>query len=181
MAWTAPKTFTANSTLTAADLNTYLRDNLLETSGAKAQTPGGLFVSNGANSIAERIPTDAMIATQEGTTSTTFVDLATVGPSVSVVTGSQALVFLYCDSFSATVDTPAAMSYAVSGATTIAVATDSQMSVSNGSTSKEARLSAGWLQKSLNPGTNVFTAKYKNDAASGTVNFKDRRMAVIPL
>lgn len=36
MAWTAPMTASANGTLTAAQFNTHVRDNLLETETAKA-------------------------------------------------------------------------------------------------------------------------------------------------
>ncbi len=49
MAWTAPITFTSGSVLTAAQLNTYLRDNLNETAPAKFTAAGQLFVSTAAN------------------------------------------------------------------------------------------------------------------------------------
>lgn len=39
MAWTSPKTFTANSVLTASELNTHLRDNLKAATEWTAYTP----------------------------------------------------------------------------------------------------------------------------------------------
>lgn len=46
-------TFVSNAVLTAAQLNTHLRDNLLETAPAKATAPGRFIVSTGLNSISE--------------------------------------------------------------------------------------------------------------------------------
>lgn len=42
MAWTTPKTWIAGEVITGADLNTELRDNMLETMTAKATTAGYL-------------------------------------------------------------------------------------------------------------------------------------------
>ncbi len=51
MAWTTPKTYTGVP-LTSAEMNTYQRDNLLETAPAKATAADELFESTGANAIA---------------------------------------------------------------------------------------------------------------------------------
>ncbi len=51
MAWTAPRTWVAAETLTAALLNTHVRDNLLEAAPAKVTTKGDLTVATAANSI----------------------------------------------------------------------------------------------------------------------------------
>ncbi len=51
MAWTTPKTFTAGNVLTAADLNTHLRDNLNETSAAQVTTAGDITHADAANSM----------------------------------------------------------------------------------------------------------------------------------
>ena len=51
MAWTAPRTWVATETLTAALLNTHLRDNMLETAPAKAANAGEWFRATAANAI----------------------------------------------------------------------------------------------------------------------------------
>jgi len=179
MTWTAPKTFTANSTLTAADLNTYLRDNSLETVPAIATTPGAIYVSDGLNSVAERIPAQAYIATSEGTTSSTYTNLATVGPVVTVSTGTRALVFLYANISNSSASTGSIMSYQISSATS--VAPDPSTSLIIQSTSGN-RVSFTILHTGLTAGSNVFTAKYRTvTATTTTATFADRRMAVIPL
>ncbi len=53
--WTAPKTFTAGSVLTAAELNTHLRDNLNETSAATVTTAGDIAFADAANSMGSRL------------------------------------------------------------------------------------------------------------------------------
>ena len=53
MAWTNPKTWVAAATLTAAEMNTYIRDNLLVTAAAIATTSGRLIATDGANSLVQ--------------------------------------------------------------------------------------------------------------------------------
>ncbi len=52
MAWTAPRTWVTAEVVTAALMNTHLRDNLLETSTAKVTTAGDLTYASGANALA---------------------------------------------------------------------------------------------------------------------------------
>lgn len=51
MAWTAPRTWVAGEVLTAALLNTHVRDNLLETGAAKVTTAEDILVATGANAL----------------------------------------------------------------------------------------------------------------------------------
>ena len=97
MAWSAPMTAVANATFTAAQFNQYVRENLNETAPAKATTSGGYFVADGVNSIAERFATGNTDLNSGTTTSTTFTDLtgAAIGPTVTVTTGTMALVFIH--------------------------------------------------------------------------------------
>ena len=60
MVWSAPATWTVGQVVTAANLNTHLRDNLLETAPAKVTTDGDIVVATGANAL-ERVA--AMTAT----------------------------------------------------------------------------------------------------------------------
>jgi hypothetical protein len=159
------------------ELNTYLRDNQLKRR-RQAEIRRNIRIEWRKFDSREN-PGTAIVATGDYVVSQ-FCGLGSSRSGRIPDTGNRALVFVYCDSFSASTNLPAAMGYDVSGATTFVAGTDNQTSVSNGSASKEARLSGAWLHKSLNAGTNVFTAKYKTDGV-GTVTFKDRRIAVIPL
>lgn len=51
MAWTTPRTYTTGELVTAAILNTHVRDNLLETAPAKITNIGDLLVGAGLNSL----------------------------------------------------------------------------------------------------------------------------------
>lgn len=117
---------------------------------------------------------EASVATSQTTTSTTYADLATVGPAVTIETGNEAEVILK-GSMSLSGGNAIFMSFAVSGATTQAAADD-----------RAVRLVSTVLQRAstvvyvfaLTPGINTFTAKYKVDAGTGT--FVDRTIDVKP-
>jgi hypothetical protein len=51
MAWTAPRTWVTDEVVSASQLNTHVRDNLLETAPAKATASGELFEATGANAL----------------------------------------------------------------------------------------------------------------------------------
>lgn len=51
MAWTTPRTWTTGEIVTAAYMNTHVRDNLLETAPAKVTTLGDLIIGSGAGAI----------------------------------------------------------------------------------------------------------------------------------
>lgn len=178
-------TAVANQVFRAADFNTSVRDNLLETAPAKA-TPGAYFTSAGGNAINTRIATGATVATTGTTTNTAFVDLTTggVGPSVSVVTGTKALVLWGCRVGNpGNLVSSARMGIQISGATSVA-ATDDHAAGSVNQSSTGARLFLGqsFLFTGLNPGTNTFTAKYRTSAGggSGQLEVSNRTITVIP-
>ena len=54
MPWTAPRTYVTAEVVTAAILNTDLRDNMLETAPATVTTEGDLLYATGANALARR-------------------------------------------------------------------------------------------------------------------------------
>jgi hypothetical protein len=180
MAWTAPMTAVANAVFTAAQFNTHVRDNLLETSPAKATTAGSIFVATGTNAIAERTPATALVATSQATTNTSYTDLATVGPAVTVTTGVAALVHINCSLFNATATNGSFMSYAVSGASTVAASDSRSLSIINNGTVTGNSYGISFLQTDLTPGSNTFTAKYRSTAATNAT-FADRNIIVVPL
>lgn len=179
MAWTTPMTAVANSAFTAAQFNTHVRDNLLETGPAKATTAGRLLVTTGANSLAERVIMQANNTNLQTTTSTSFTDLATIGPRVTVTTGTRALVWFSAQMSNSQVNTICAAAVAVTGATTLAADNTKDLYIDGLPAGQALRSSAVELFDSLTPGSNTFTLQYRVGGAIGT--FYDRSIGVIAL
>ncbi len=187
MVWTAPKIFTSNTVLTAAELNTYVRDNFLELEVAKATTPTSYFLSNGLNSIVERVPSSDFIVTAEdevggGDDLLEFIDLETPGPSVTLETGSKALVMLSAQVKCATNGNNRGwMSFSVTGASNRPYTTDD-----NDQALIQGRHVGGIPSQyskfifvdNLTPGVNTFTAQYRRDGSAPGWN--SRRIVVLP-
>jgi hypothetical protein len=184
MAWTTPNTVVSNTQQwTAANWNTFVRDNLNETCVAKATTAGRWFVSTGANAIAEREITDHTVATSQTRTSSTYGDLATTGPTVTVTTGEAAMVFFNCDVRHSTTSAASYFSVAVSGATAIA-ASDDWAGQCDGVTAGNANRAGSFKyfgpnDNPLTAGSNTFTMKYRTTASTAT--FVDRHMVVFAM
>ena len=114
----------------------------------------------------------AEINTAENTTSTSYTDLTTAGPAVTVTTGTKALVIITSElSHSAT--GVARASFAVSGATTQAANDDYDLHSQGDLTDRFS--SASYV--TLTAGSNTFTMKYRVN--SGTGYFSDRQIFVI--
>jgi hypothetical protein len=181
MAWTAPMTAVAGSVWTAAQFNTHVRDNLMETCPAKASTSGSYFVTTAPNQITERQVVQAVNNSTDTTSSTSFVDLDnTPGPSLTVTTGSTALVVIGARIGGNTVGATNAtkMTWQVDGATTIAPANEWSAGHTNISTSAVVYVSRAYLATGLTPGSNVFTCKYSVSGGTGT--FQYRSILVMP-
>jgi hypothetical protein len=179
MAWTAPMTAVSGGVFTSAQFNTHVRDNLLETAPAKATTESRLIVTAGLNTIVERELSEQSIGPTETTTSTTYDDLTTFGPSVTVTTGSRALVIVTARMFSNTAGGQNFAAFELSGTTT-SPANDSRAVVFESSASGDVmRGSAVTLFSSLTPGVNTFTMKYR--VGSGTGSFGNRNLAILAL
>lgn len=179
MAWTAPTTWVANQTLTAALLNTHLRDNFLELDAAKITGYGSYVVSTGANALSQRTYDTQTLATSQTLTTNVYTDLATVGPTVTLTTGIGAIVLFGCGLGNSTLNATVRASYAVSGATTSAADDDREVLLEGISGSNNLRLSTVDFRDDLTAGSNTFTMKYRTSAATAT--YYDRFIAVIGL
>lgn len=122
----------------------------------------------------------ATVATAQTTSSATYTDLATAGPAVTVTTGTKALVIVT----SAMRDTGGTqnvgyMSYAVSGATTVAATDASAIAFvsTNISAGKVFRFSAASVV-TLTAGSNTFTAKYRTE---NVTDYSNRAIFVMNL
>lgn len=177
MTWSTLPAYSDGNALTAAQV-TAIKDNINETAPAKATTEGYWFIAgSSANTINQRAILESSILTQESSTRTTYGNLATTGPTVTITTGSQAIVSITAQMFQAGGDN-IYMSYAVSGATT-AASSDTRSLAFQAGANDAIRATATTLH-SLTGGSNVFKAEYKNSAAtSGT--WDDRLVLVMAL
>lgn len=180
MAWTTPRTWTGGETLTAALLNTHLRDNFNELDVAKITTYGGYPVTTGVNALTERSYGFERIDTSQTRTLSTYGDLATVGPTVTLTTGTSAVIFITAQQSTDATGSHAKSSYAISGATTSA-ADNARALVLDG-----IQLNSGYragtvdFRTDLTAGSNTFTMKYASDGTN-TASFASRILIVIPL
>jgi len=171
-------TFVANTALTAAQLNQYLRDNMLETAPAKATTAGYHFVTTGPNSIAERAIEGDWIATAETTSETSYTDLNTLGPSVTCVTGTKA-IYIMSARMSHDEGGSLRASIEISGASSIEAGDARELTVHIGH-NHQNKVGTTYFETGLTPGTNTFTMKYRvQDEGTGT--FAERHLIVIAL
>jgi hypothetical protein len=123
----------------------------------------------------------AIVNTQQNTSSNSYTDLTTAGPSVTVTTGNRALVIVTGQIQNSTASSQNFMSFEVSGATTIAAADEVAVANLYGAASTVdtyPRMSAA-SYVTLTPGSNTFTAKYR--ASGGTGFFRNRQIFVINL
>lgn len=123
----------------------------------------------------------AEVTTSQTTTSTSYTDLTTSGPAVTVTTGTKALVIITSQIQPTAVDQSALMSYAVSGATTIAANDKFCLFIRGSGTNGQNmfRASSAFMIENLTAGSNTFTAKYR--VVAGTSEYTNRQITVIDM
>lgn len=122
-------------------------------------------------------PQTSQIATDQSTTSTTYGDLATVGPQVTITVGASGMALAIWGAGIYNAAAVKMMGIAVSGANTIAPS-DSD-GIRNDNAAFIGKQQGHKLFTGLTPGSTTFTAKYRT--AAGTANFFERILTVIPL
>jgi hypothetical protein len=161
---------------------------------AQLTIPGGAANLNGVTVVDRRANTGLgtgfsgrvfgnTVTAQESTASTTYVDLTTPGPTVTLwVPGTSVLIMLAAGMQESAASQSAAMSYAVSGASTIAAGdtTPASMSLYNVAAGTVPCSSQAVLG-GLTAGLNTFTAKYRTTSAASTAYFGARSLVIIPL
>lgn len=198
-AQTAVPTFTAGAVLTAAQQNNSARtgipvfastttrnsafggSNKTLAEGQMCWLEGvGMQVYNAAGAWMTISPQSALVTTSQSTTSTSYTDLTTTGPAVSLETGTIALVTISATIGEVTDGTEEMWaSFAVSGATTIS-ASDGYGIVFNGAgTNRNPQVSVSrtFRLTGLTAGTNTFTMKYRISNA-GNAAFRERSVTV---
>lgn len=180
MAWTTPMTAVAGA-FNASDWNTYVRDNLACVApGIAGTNASDWFVSTGANTLAPRSVKSAYVQTPVSTTSTTYTDGSPAGPSVTITTGTFAIVGIFCFMSNDTIGNAAIASYAISGATTKAANDNTRILVdglnaAGSSTDNSMRFGAASAE-TLTAGSNTFTFKIR--VAANTGWYQERRLIV---
>jgi len=145
----------------------------LEATNVVQQYNGTAWVTVGPASAGTSAAT---VTTSQSTTSTSYTDLATAGPAVTVTTRTSALVMIQTLGAGA-VSNRQLMSFAVSGATTIAAGTYVQGVTT--ATDDSFRVSF-FVVSGLTAGSNVFTTKYKSSDGN-SIPFAERVITVTPL
>ncbi|MYV58048.1 hypothetical protein [Streptomyces sp. SID3212] len=170
-------TAVATNAITAAQWNAQIRDNFAETEAAKAVGAAAYLVATGSNALTSRTLRTGENMVSESTSSTSYADLGTPGPAVTVTTGTQAIVFIAGEAQNNTDNSVHKFSVAVSGATTTAASDDWAVIIDgNYSVSPVRRASAHRF--TLTGGSNTFTMKYAVGSGIGT--FGKRQIAVLP-
>lgn len=127
-------------------------------------------------------PAGAAVATSQSTSTTTYTDLGTVGPSVTVTIGSSglALVNIYSQmTYSSGSGPKAYTSFVVSGANTQAASDAFATEAHFQSSVTDFAAGAPFVLTGLNPGSTTFKLQYRVN--TGTCNFISRRISVVPL
>lgn len=154
MGWTTPKTMNVGDPGVSADWNTYIRDNLTALQ-----------------------PQAAAVTTLETTASTSYTNLATTGPAVTLTTGTSCLVEVNAGFFNSTAGDGCYMGYAVSGASTIAANDAAAVGATSATINALGQAGFPFLQTGLTAGTNTFTAKYRA-ITGGTAAWANRSIIV---
>lgn len=127
---------------------------------------------------------NAEVTTNQSTTSTSFTDLTTSGPAVTLTTSTKALVIISAYCKIDTADRGAYASFAISGATTKSAATVSgdTLSIAGPEDAFNTTVSASAAcVVTLTAGSNTFTMKYAKGGPSGSASFSSRAIFVMRL
>lgn len=160
--WTDPSShnYATGEVVTAASLNTYVRDNLLDLDRRTTAQYGD-------------------DSPQHTTTSTSYASLVTDLTATCSAGGSGlVLVILTAKMSNSSVGATCAMSFTISGATT-ASALDTRSILFTSYTTDAAGTASAVIPIICNTGSNTFTAQHKVSAGTGT--FAQRRLILLPL
>lgn len=159
---TSAQILAADGSVITAGTNITISGGTISASGG-----GGSFSANGD-----------VINTSQTTTSTTYTDLATVGPVATVTIGSSgnAIVTLTAELMTGTNGAECYMSFNANGVTPN---DDQALTSATRNSGDFPKQSATFWVTGLTPGSNTFTAKYRTTA--GTLTAADRNIIVIPV
>ena len=145
---------------------------------------GKVLTTNGTSAswVSPPAPTNAAayVNANESTTSTTFADLTTAGPAVTLTTGTKALVILGSRMEGVSTTTRGYMGFAISGATTLAANEGRAQELKVTADQFIDQKSFAYIVTGLTAGSNTFTAKYKSQTGA-IVYYTERRISVVDM
>jgi hypothetical protein len=170
-------------------------DTIYSSSGS---TPARLAIGSTGNvlTVAGGVPTwaapagasityaDAAVATSEATTSSSYTNLTTNGPEVTLTTSTKALVIISSSCRIDTADRGAYASFAISGATTKSAGSQSgdTIAIAGPEDAYNTTVSgSAACVVTLTAGSNTFTMKYVKGGPSGSATFGNRAIFVMRL
>lgn len=193
------KSWSVNEEVFAADFNNYVQKQVVATFPTSATrttslagpqlnqlsmldtAPGAIDYWNGnAWAPVKGSVAAAQVAAGESTASGSYVDLATVGPAVSLVTGTSVLLTLSTRFVGTGAGVTGLITYAVTGATTIAAADNNAIYMPVLSSGNSMDFSRQFVITGLTAGLNTFTAKYR-ESGGVSVTFTMRALSVVIL
>lgn len=186
MAWTAPMTAVPGTAYTAAQYNTFVRDNTLECPTAKMTGAGHWAATDRLNSVSERIPATQTLSDAATTTSSAWGDLlagsssvaAVYGPVVTVTTGTSALIVISAECRNTVISNGCRVGVDMSGATNRPPSTLYCLRQESSGTSEFQQCSSFQFHNDLTPGITTFTLKYSTPG--GSASFNIRSIIVMP-
>lgn len=184
MAWSTPLTVATDDLLSAAEYNQYIRDNLMETAPAKASSPGNIFTTVGRNQIVERVMASADIPTLESTASSSYGDLDTPGPTISLACRAAVILFsARMRNTNSASGKGAYVSVDVTGAKLQPATDEWAISTSGLGSSNPVRLSGMFPFNGDSNADNrfTFTLKYRCQTGYPSAQFDMRNITVFPL
>lgn len=134
---------------------------------------------------AASIPANAVdvVAAIESTSSTSYTDLTTVGPTVTLTTGTRALIIITARRFSnGSTTSDNFIGVDISGATTIAPSDTRAMflaTTTTGASRPFVGMSFAYIETGLTAGSNTFTLKYR--CSVGSILAQERILTVIDM
>ena len=179
MAWSTPLTAVADAALTAAQWNSSVRDNLLETAVARASQSGSIFAGAGVNSLAERFPFSTNAWQQETTASTAYTNLTTVGPTVTVTSGTRILISVTATTWNNTTGVLNLVGLEITGASPLTPLDTLALRSSSPFVNSPGSFAGSYVHiYGVTAGTSTYQTKYRVTGGIGT--FDDRRISGIP-
>jgi hypothetical protein len=174
-----------DTTTKALNPSTTLGDIEYRSSTANTNTRLGIGTTGQVLSVSGGVPAwttpasggpanaGARVSSFQGTTSTSYTDLATSGPAVTLTTGTKVLVIVSANASNSSGVSLA--DFAVSGATTRSATDDTSLLIPSGVNVAASQVTF----LTVTAGSNTFTAKYRTNTSTST--FGNRGITVIDL
>jgi hypothetical protein len=199
MSWNVPRTWITSEVVTAAMMNSHVRDNFLETAAATANAAGDIVYADEANSMGSKLAmgappahlshdgsdlvwrrpaTDSRSDAVAGGAAGFYRSLGGVNwyndaneVTVSLTTGTNVLLFIKGMMSNDTAAATTIIGYTVGGATTVTATSTRAIHYKSAAAGDQSpMMGAAFWHGGLTAGTNVFTLVAYVSSTSGTIS-----------